>query len=113
MIMTKAHRRAVIKHWRERMMQWDADRELIFAGLKMGIGLVEPEGPLHTLLCEQQDQYTKAVAELVGDRDGWLNWYAHDNDYGRKGFEARARQCDKLRPLRTVAQLARLIEVSE
>lgn len=30
---------------------------------------------------------------------------------GRKGHEACARASDKLRPIRTVAQLARLIEV--
>lgn len=111
MSMTKTRRREIIKLWRMDMMHWDEMRGLILEAVELGIGRVEPEGTLHTLLCEQQDQYTKAVAELVGDRDGWLNWYAHDNDYGRKGFEARARQCDKLRPIRTVAQLARLIEV--
>ena len=113
MSMIKSRRREIIKRWRLYMMHWDVMRELTLQGIEISIGRVEPEGPLHTLLCEQQDQYTEAVAELVGDRDGWLNWYAHDNDYGRKGFEARAREGDKLRPIRTVAQLARLIEAAE
>lgn len=114
MSMTKSRRREILAHWRSTMMRWDTMRESILRALDDAIGRVEPEGPLFTLLCEQQGEYTKAVAELVGDTTfGWLEWYAYENDYGRKGHPAAARECDKLRPIRTVAQLARLIEVAE
>lgn len=105
--MSKARRREVLKHWRAECMAWDRYREAVTTGLGL-----EPEGMLFEHLCRMQDQYTRAIAELVGDQDGWLNWYAQENDYGRKGYEARARASDKLRPIRSVAQLARLIEVS-
>lgn len=109
--MTKARRREILTHWRTQMMLWDARRDLVRDALELALGRIEPGSELFDLVHEQQDQYTKAIAELVGDAFGWLNWYAHDNDYGRKGYEACARGGDKLRPIRTVAQLARLIEV--
>ncbi len=109
--MTKARRREILTLWRLNMMLWDARRELVRSALEFALGRIKPESELLVLVSDQQDQYTKAIAELVGDASGWLNWYAHDNDYGRKGHEASARPGDKLRPIRTVAQLARLIEV--
>lgn len=109
--MTKARRREILTLWRLNMMLWDARRELVRSALEFALGRIEPESELLVLVSEQQDQYTKAIAELVGDASGWLNWYARDNDYGRKGYEACARKGDKPRPIRTVAQLARLIEV--
>ena len=108
--MTKARRREILTHWRLHMMLWDARRELVRSALEFALGRIEPESELLVLVSDQQDQYTKAIAELVGDASGWLNWYARDNDYGRKGYEACARKGDKPRPIRTVAQLARLIE---
>lgn len=109
--MTKARRREILTHWRMHMMLWDARSDLVRSALELALGRIEPGSELLDLLYEQQDQYTKAIAELVGDAFGWLNWYARDNDYGRKGYEACARKGDKPRPIRTVAQLARLIEV--
>lgn len=109
--MTKARRREILTHWRTRMMVWDAERNRVRDALELALGRIEPESSLFGIFYEQKDQYTKAIAELVGDAFGWLNWYAQDNDYGRKGYEACARKGDKLRPIRTVAQLARLIEV--
>ena len=109
--MTKARRREILTLWRLNMMLWDARRELVRSALEFALGRIEPESALLVLVSDQQDQYTKAIAELVGDAFGWLNWYARDNDYGRKGYEACARKGDKPRPIRTVAQLARLIEV--
>lgn len=35
------------------------------------------------------DDYTRVMAELVGDHMGWIAWYAGENDLGRNGLTAR------------------------
>lgn len=56
------------------------------------------------------DAYLAAISAQLGDADGWLQWFIHDNDCGRKKMEARAAAWPALRPIRTPRDLARLIE---
>lgn len=104
---SKEKRRELIGDWRVKMMKWDYQ----INHLMNIVGLV-PEGGLLNQLHEMQQAYTDAIAFSVGDNDKWLEWFAWENDYGARGFEAKADKSDKMRKIRTVNQLARLIERS-
>lgn len=52
--------------------------------------------------------HTEVVARLVGNVDGWLNWYQYDNVMGAMAYEASTPK-GKIRKVRTLAHLADLI----
>jgi len=54
------------------------------------------------------DNYTRALAELVGDGYEWLNWYCFDNDMGKKACKAGWE--GDMRPITQAADLLWLIE---
>ena len=57
------------------------------------------------------DAYLRALSHQIDDPFcGWLPWFIHDNDCGRKGMEAKAGAWKKPRPIKTPRDLARLIE---
>ena len=33
------------------------------------------------------DAYTKTLAEIIGDKDGWLEWFAWECDFGKAAKE--------------------------
>lgn len=61
------------------------------------------------------DAYTQQLAERFGDgsRDewgnNWLTWYAMENGFGSKGYGAKSEHTAKLRPIRTLEDLADLL----
>lgn len=65
--------------WKELLKQCDALSCLTGA---------EFAGPLFDAIFKLASEYTKAVAEIVGDDDEWMEWYEMDNEFGRRGFEA-------------------------
>ena len=56
------------------------------------------------------DEYTAVTAQAVGDTDSWLQWWWYENDRGAKGLKARAAKWTRRRPIRTLADLCKLIE---
>jgi hypothetical protein len=68
-----------------------------------------PGSPLLAEIYGLMDSHTKAVARIVGDTAGWLDWFAYECDFGRRPHEA-ALKGEKLTTIRTIKQLARLIE---
>lgn len=42
------------------------------------------ESPFISAIHKCQDNYTKLLAQEIGDKDGWLEWYKYDCDFGRK-----------------------------
>ena len=46
------------------------------------------EGELTQAAWYHFDLTTELVALVVGDNAGWCQWYAMENDFGRKGMEA-------------------------
>jgi hypothetical protein len=49
-----------------------------------------------------------AIAREVGDNDGWVQWFYWDNEMGAMGLEAGL--VEDMQPVRTLADLRRLIE---
>ena len=74
--------------------------------------MLSPESPLHAEIWKLQAAYTKAIAELVGDKWDWLEWYRHENDMGRKGHECCPGAGHASRKINNVADLAQLIAES-
>ena len=72
---------------------------------------VEPESPLLEAIWAMESAYSEAVeVRIAGVSFGWLEWYAVENDFGRKAFEAGPSA--SMRPIRTLRDLAWLLEVA-
>ena len=69
-----------------------------------------PECEVISIADDIHEEYTKLVAEKVGDEDNWLDWYLFENDAGEKGFEAKAANWKKGRKIKTLEDLLDLIE---
>ena len=55
--------------------------------------------------------YSEAVEiRIAGVSFGWLEWYAIENDFGRKAMEAGPSA--SMRPIRTLRDLAWLLEAA-
>ena len=72
---------------------------------------IPPECPIITLLYANHAQYTKLLAEKLGDTDHfWMEWYLWENDCGKRGHQAKAAKWKKMRPIRNLDDLAALIK---
>lgn len=71
---------------------------------------VDPEAPAVEPMWRLFDDYTNLVAEMVGDKDGWLGWYHCDNDFGKNGLTAKAMKWKMSRPIKDIETLLKLIE---
>lgn len=58
-------------------------------------------------------EYTEVLADLVGDDEGWLEWYSWENDNGAKRLEAKASSWSKSKPIVTPDDLHSLIANKE
>lgn len=103
--MTNAEKLNLLIEWRARMEAADNLIDPITEVLGLSV-----ESPIHQAVWSLQDAYTKAVGKLVGDGGDWLDWYAHENDFGRKHMEAGPK--DATRHISTLADLVWVMEVS-
>ena len=71
-----------------------------------------PESEFSNTIWQGFDRHTLALAAALGDSFGWLSWYAHENDFGARGFEASP-PGGKKRKVKTLAQLLKIIEESK
>lgn len=67
----------------------------------------QPENPLSTAVYTLLDAHTDAIARLVGDTTGAMQWWVGECDYGARPMSAG--KGNKMRPIKTVKQLAGLI----
>lgn len=51
------------------------------------IFMASPENELSSSVWLMFDKYTQSLAKLIGDEDGWLDWFAWDCDFGRNAKE--------------------------
>lgn len=89
---------AALTRWQQAMEQADAAIDPVIELLQL-----QPESPVCGAVWQLQRLLTDMTAELVGDQAEWLDWYAYENDMGRKGLEAGWR--DQLREIRTLDDL--------
>ena len=68
------------------------------------------DGPLKESIWRMQATYTRAISLIVGDKWEWLEWFACDNDMGKKGLTASAGTGKPLKPIKTLAQLLAVVE---
>ena len=80
--MRAEQRLELIETWITHMKLCDAQYEAMNAAIGLTV-----EGPLTAMIDRFQTALTKAVALAVGDEEKWLEWFWHENEYGKRAFE--------------------------
>ena len=70
---------------------------------------LSPECKMSNAMHGMFECYTRALALLVGDDCGWLEWYAWENDNGTSGMQAKAENWKEGRKIRNTEDLLSLI----
>lgn len=102
--MTNTKKIQLLAEWQARIQT--ADRLIEPVAEVLGLS---PESPIHVAVWSLQNAYTRAVAQLVGDKAEWLDWYASENDFGRKAIGAGP--VGAKRPIASLDDLIWVIEV--
>jgi len=69
-----------------------------------------PDSEFFTPIYKMMELYTKAVAKIVGDEDGWLQWFWLECDMCRKkSYEAKINSESDFITVRNVRDLAKII----
>lgn len=82
--------------------------ETAYAPLRDAL-MLPPENAISEILYETFERYTSALALIVGDHGGWLEWYCWENGMGAKALHASPSQGQALRPIDGLQALARVI----
>lgn len=101
---TKTETAELLQRWLESWQKIEAaykDLRLLFGA--------SPESAVVGAMYETHAQLTKLVAEKVGDKDGWLDWFLWDNAAGQRGMEAKAPGWKRPRKIKNVKDLETLI----
>lgn len=77
----------------------------------MGAGFTESKAS--SALWKMFDFYTEMLSERLGDDLEWLPWFIHENDAGRRGFEASAPGMKRAIKVSTLKDLEKLINASK
>lgn len=93
----------------QRWEQIQREAEAVWNKLEAVTGYTDSESPLGRAVWGTFDAYTRTLADLIGDRAEWLEWYHLENQMGARGHEASARPGQKPRPIRNIQDLAKLI----
>jgi hypothetical protein len=102
MQLTEPEKLALLTEWAEEIQKADATIDQITEVLGLSV-----ECPINTAILALQSAYTRSVSKLVGDEELWLDWYAEENNFGRKKFKAGME--GKTRPIRNVKDLLWLL----
>lgn len=95
---------ARLEKWAATLAEFDRKMDAFCA-----LTRAETNSPLMDSLHRMESAYTDAVAEQVGDADGWLTWFRWECDMGLRPMAANARLGTPMVKVRTVKQLARLV----
>lgn len=98
---------ALLAHWIKRF----AEIEAAYKATRDVLGCT-PDSPLIAALYGTFEDYTKTLAKVVGDEDGWLDWYIWENDAGKKGLAAKAVHQKKEAPVKTLDDLCRILNLN-
>lgn len=55
------------------------------------------------------DAYINILEKSFGDNFNWVSWFVFENDFGRKGMEAKGSADKKLTKIKTVKQLYKIM----
>ena len=106
--MTNDNMIAILTEWKNKIAESNQVIEDCLQPLMMS-----PESPLYQAMWSLQGAYTKATAVIVGDHWEWLDWFASENDMGAKGFGCCPGHGFQSRKIKTIADLAQLIQESK
>lgn len=101
--MTKMEKLDLLREWSVKMETADILIDPVTKCLGLSV-----ESPIHQAVWTLKDAYTKAVGKLVGDDGDWLDWYADENDFGRKKMEAGP--IGDMRPIKDLDDLLWVME---
>ena len=74
--MNNAEKRAAVLRWEKTILEVDATLDEFLA-------LVGVEGKIQHAFYNLKEEYTKTVSKLIGDWEGWLDWYDLENGMGK------------------------------
>ena len=57
--------------------------------------------------------FMKGLELCIGDNSAWLEWYAYDNDYGKKKHVVAISKGDIAKPVKTLFDLAVILTAPE
>ena len=100
--MTKPEIYAELQAWERVQKGLDAQLDLLY-----DLAGCQPDSPLPAAIYAVADAHTDAVARIVGDTAGAMEWWARECDFGN--YLLSAGKGDKIRPIKTLKQLAGLI----
>ena len=103
--MTREEKLALLRQWEASYLELDLQMDRLSAVFGSMV-----HSPFGEAVWGAWGNYTRALAELVGDGYEWLNWYCFDNDMGKKAYEAGWE--GDMRPITQAADLLWLIEGS-
>ena len=93
----------------ERWEQLQRQAEEAWDKVEAVTGYTDSESPLGRAVWSTFDAYTDTLSQLLGDRADLLGWYHAENHMGARGLQASARPGQKLRPIRSIQDLAKLL----
>lgn len=108
MTMTPDRRRAILADWHRNITETDDLLDPVIDALEL-----EPESPLCAARAQLQGALTRATAELLDDSAEWLEWFHLDNEMGAKGLAASPGKDVPPRPIRTLEDLAQIMEAQQ
>jgi hypothetical protein len=50
--------------------------------------------------------FMNSLSFCIGDESGWIDWYAYDNDYGKKKYVVSLSKDDIAKPVKSLFDLA-------
>lgn len=96
--MTHAEKLASLQEWQKHMEASDGLIRPISDALGLSV-----ESPVHLAVWGLQAAYTQAISKMLGDKAEWCDWYANENDFGRKAYDAGEK--DDMRPIKSLDAL--------
>lgn len=108
MTIDPTRRRAILADWHRNITETDELLDPVIGALEL-----EPESPVCAARAQLQGALTRATAELLDDSAEWLEWFHLDNEMGAKGLEAGPGNGAPLRPVRTLEDLAQIMEAQQ
>ena len=56
----------------------------------------DPGSPLYTAVFDILNSAIESTSAAIGDTGKWIDWYIHDNDCGKNGYEATYANAEKI-----------------
>lgn len=103
--MSRDEKLAHLRAWHEAMTRSSAALQPVIDLLRL-----TGEDPITDTVWQLQTDLSRAYAALMGDTLYSLEWFAAENEMGRKGMDAGVE--GNTRPIRTVEDLLWLLEVT-